>query len=136
MPVNAIFSIYGHSLKALAQQFVPPSRNLSRNNSFRPHATSRAANKGSLFCSHCGLTWSFSKCSDFRTSRISLHVSSRNLATQQSRNHAMQQSRNFATQQSRNLLMQLTIVFQNQKNTAMGKPKYTGTLGPMRSFSK
>jgi hypothetical protein len=31
MPVNAIFSIYGHSLKALTQQFVPRSRNLSSN---------------------------------------------------------------------------------------------------------
>jgi hypothetical protein len=29
MPVNAIFSIYGHSLKARTQQFVPRSRNLS-----------------------------------------------------------------------------------------------------------
>jgi hypothetical protein len=30
MPVNVIFSIYGHSLKALTQQFGLGSRNLSR----------------------------------------------------------------------------------------------------------
>jgi hypothetical protein len=30
MPVNAIFSIYGHLLKALTQQFILPSRNLSQ----------------------------------------------------------------------------------------------------------
>jgi hypothetical protein len=28
MPVNAIFSIYGHSLKALTQHFIQRSRNL------------------------------------------------------------------------------------------------------------